>query len=68
MLAPEHPSVFPGQGDDLLGDLPDQRLSPLHLHVDGGPHVQHTGIDVTEHAIDETAPVEGGAELGDVVG
>ena len=38
------------------------------LHVDGRAYVQHAGIDVAEHAVDEAAAVEHGAELGDEVG
>src|SRR5829696_3247552 len=30
--------------------------------------MEHAGIDMAEHAIDEPAAVEGGAELGDEVG
>ena len=30
--------------------------------------MEHAGIDMAEHAVDEPAAVEGGAELGDVVG
>ena len=68
MLAPQQAAVLAGQRDDLIGDLADERFLGRILHVDRRADVQHAGIDMAEHAVDQPAPVERGAELRDVVG
>ena len=68
VLAPQHAAVLPRQRRHLVGDLADQRLLRRVRHVDRRADVQHAGIDVAEHAVDQTAAVQRRAELGDVVG
>ena len=68
VLAPQHPAVLPGERHHLVRDLADERRLRRVGHVDGGADMEHAGIDMAEHAVDEAAAVEGGAELGDVVG
>ena len=62
------PPCFRVIADHLLGDLPDQALLLRVLQVDRRADMEHAGIDMAEHAVDQPAAVEGGAELGDVVG
>ena len=68
VLAPQHPAILAGERHHLVGDLADERLLRRVGHVDGRADMEHAGIDMAEHAVDEAAAVEGGAELGDVVG
>ena len=68
VLAPQDPAILPGERHHLVRDLADERLLRRVGHVDGGADMEHAGIDMAEHAVDEAAAVEGGAELGDVVG
>ena len=63
VLAPEHALVLARQREDLVGDLADQLLLVRVLHVERRTHVQAAGVDVAEHAVDEAAPVQRGAEL-----
>ena len=60
--------MLAGNRDDLLGHLANQTFLIGILHVDRRPHMEYASIDVTEHAVGEAASVQGGTELGNVIG
>src|SRR4051794_3507799 len=67
VLTPEQAAVAPCQLNDLLRHFTDQGLRSGRLHVDRRPDVQDTRVNVAEHAIIQTAPVERRSEIGDEV-
>ena len=68
VFPPEHATVLLRQRRDLVRDLPDEGLLFWVRHVDRRPDMENPGIHMAEHAVDQAAAVERGAELGDVVG
>ena len=68
VLSPQQAVVALGQRRHLIGDFADHRLLARVLHVHRRAHMQHSGVDVAEHAVLEPSGIEQGAELGDVVG
>ncbi|MNC72450.1 hypothetical protein D3C75_1235060 [compost metagenome] len=67
MLTPEQAAIAQGQRRHRIGNRLDQRRLGRVLHVQRRAHMEHTGIDVTEHAVGQAIAVEQGAELGDVI-
>ena len=68
VLAPQHAAMLAGERHHFVGDLADQRGLGRIGHVDRWTHMEHAGIDVAEHAVDQPAAVERGSELRDIVG
>ncbi|MNF52236.1 hypothetical protein D3C84_335790 [compost metagenome] len=68
VLAPHQAAIFGGERHHLIRDAAQQHLLLGVAQVQCRAHVQHTRIDVAEHAVVEAMAIEQGAKLHDEVG
>ncbi|MNT20056.1 hypothetical protein D3C72_1553500 [compost metagenome] len=68
MFTPQQAAVFGGQCHHPIGELFHQHFLLGIAHVQRGTHMQHAGIDVTEHAVAEVVAVQQLTEFDDVIG
>ncbi|MCY1303458.1 hypothetical protein D9M70_531670 [compost metagenome] len=68
VFAPEQPSETERKFHDLLGNLADHTFGTVHLHVNCRAYMQHPGVHVTEHAVDQTPTIQGCPKLQYIVG
>ena len=67
MLPPHQAAIFGGERHHLIRDAAQQHLLLGVAQVQCRAHVQHTRIDVAEHAVVEAVAIEQGAKLHDKV-
>ena len=68
MLPPHQAAIFGGERHHLIGDAAQQHLLLGIAQIQRRAHVQHTGIDVAEHAVVEAVGIQQGAKLHDEIG
>ena len=68
MLAPEHAAIFAGERHHRIADLAHQRHMIGPGQIERRAHMQHAGVDMTEHAIGHACLIQKRAKLADIGG